>query len=278
LANPLSAHSDPEAESLPRTRGIRARGAVPGIRSPPRRTIGSAQSRKPGCYVSRGDRFDPRAASHRAIGHSRQRVAQPGRARTAEPWAGRVVHRSARPRLLLLAEQERAVVRGSLLVVVPSMSGRLDRSDFCFHASARLLAVGHRANTRPPRTCARSPKRSSGSKLSIHESARPQEARFPRKGRGRRRRGVAYPRRSQSRSWRRCRRCWFTPDAAVRACRRGCCSCACYSGVRGLTVEGGRQVGAADCCIAGADGQPSLCVSGWLVAFLSGSLITDVAA
>jgi hypothetical protein len=39
------------------------------------------------------------------------------------------------------------------------MSGRLDRSDFCFHASARLLAVGHRANTRPPRTCARSPKR-----------------------------------------------------------------------------------------------------------------------
>ena len=28
---------------------------------------------------------------------------------------------------------------------VPSMSGWLDRSDFC-HASARLLAVGHRAH------------------------------------------------------------------------------------------------------------------------------------
>ena len=41
-----------------------------------------------------------------------------------------------------------------------SVSGRLDRSDFCFHASARLLAVGHRAHTRPPRTCARSPNRS----------------------------------------------------------------------------------------------------------------------
>jgi hypothetical protein len=39
-----------------------------------------------------------------------------------------------------------------------------------------------------------------------------------------------------------------------------------------LTVEAGRQVGAADCCIDGADGQPSLCGSGWLVAFQTSSV------
>jgi hypothetical protein len=34
-----------------------------------------------------------------------------------------------------------------------------------------------------------------------------------------------------------------------------------------LTVEGGRQISAAKCCIAGADGQPLPCRSAWLVAF-----------
>ena len=58
------------------------------------------------------------------------------------------------------------------LVLVPSLSGRLDRPDFCFHASARLLAVGHRANTRPSRSCARSPKRKRGGRQPRGESSR----------------------------------------------------------------------------------------------------------
>ena len=38
-------------------------------------------------------------------------------------------------------------------------------------------------------------------------------------------------------------------------CRRGCCSCACYSGVHGLTVEGGRQTAstAAALRVSGSD-------------------------
>ena len=49
-------------------------------------------------------------------------------------------------------------------------------------------------------------------------------------------------------------------------CRRGCCSCACYSA---FVANGGGGIRSAppECCIVGADGQPSPCWSARLLAF-----------
>ena len=61
--------------------------------------------------------------------------------------AGGVVYRSARRRLLLLAEQERVAAHGSLLEVVALRHTRRDAPDFC-SACWRLLARSMSANRR----------------------------------------------------------------------------------------------------------------------------------
>ena len=53
-----------------------------------------------------------------SVAQPRRKQSRVGAIADAGQWAGGVVHRAARWRLLLLAEQERIAVRGSLLVVV----------------------------------------------------------------------------------------------------------------------------------------------------------------
>ena len=57
-------------------------------------------------------------------------------------------------------------------------------------------------------------------------------------------------------------------------CGRGCCSCACYSGVRGLRWGAAVRSAALECCIAGSGGQSWPCRSAWLLAFQSESATT----